>query len=229
MKKLAALFLTLAMALSLTACGGVKTDAVKKAYADTAAIYNETANTANANGWAEDADLSAALAKCGEELTKIKSDVEGGKLTQEQVDQYTARLGEIATELAPYKETVSVPYAPEPTPEAEPEAQGFTIEGTAWAMSGGMNADGVEMTQEDLDQVYAAMGAPVYQFGGNGALIYQTNDATTEGTYTVNADGTVDIAFGDVAESALMTQINDAYVLLITGEDGGTYYFTQAQ
>lgn len=127
MKKRFALLLTLALSLSLTACGGdvdetpssgpteEQVQAITEAYNEVATLYNEVATAANANGWMSDEQTAADIRAIGDTLEPVGvalsenlSDLDGA-----DYDALPDALRECIPMLETLAEQVSQPYVDE--------------------------------------------------------------------------------------------------------------------
>lgn len=227
MKKYVAIILALVMVLALAACGGSDKSELTKAYNDAANAYNEVATLANENGWNANEEINSTLTGIAGKLEKYKAIVTGSdKITDEDMASYIEDLKALLPIMEEFKTTVANPFEAEASDAAEAPA-GVDLTGTAWAFNGGMNPEGVEMTQEELDAVVAEQGVFGYTFGEDMTMAVVANDQEIQGTYEVAEDGTIVLNYSDASLQAALMNVDGRPVLMVTFPDGYIYYFAQ--
>ena len=246
MKKFLAVILSLALALSLAACGGDSgpdVTALSDSYSALSTAYNDMVDVATANGWEQDEEVTTGLNSIVEKINTVQPVIEdpSGK-TQEQIDALTQTCDDLTAWVADMNEVVSVPYDGAAATDADttsgnpldtmdfyavPEG----LAGTGWDFNGGC-MDGVNMSDED----YTAF---LEQYGGMLGIVFNDDTSVSivqgggqlDGTYAVADEATLTLDFPDagLTYSALFTQDGQTPVMVLLTDDTGmnAQYFTQ--
>ena len=125
-----------------------------------------------------------------------------------------------------FKAQVSAPYEADAS-SAPQEAAADGLAGTAWKFQGGMNPEGVEFEQADLDAIISEYGNMGYVFGDDMTMTAISNGQELTGTYEVAADGVITLNYGENPLQAGVVDLDGRLVMMVNYPDGSTYYFVQ--
>ncbi len=150
MKKLLTLLLTGAMALSLTACGGVDTDAAIEAFNTTNTQLNTLGSYVNENVDKVDEDTVNEIQSIMDSMGAFKAELESDDISQERVDEIIAELNSYPAKIT----------------EIETKAKDL-IEG------------GQALTEEDMSALQTAYDE-LFDIHGNFIAVYDQLDEATQ-------------------------------------------------
>ncbi len=254
MKKIAALFLALLMAMSLVACGGASDESIGKGddimakvqvlYDDTKTELAKTDNTGYDDVQEFHDTSKAALDELKTGLDELRTIWNENKnsASQEEIDDVLNQFATIETTLQTMKDAVvaQVEAIGGAIDDAEAEAEDDIafyevpeMANTTWYISGA-EINGQEMTDEQYQALLDSLGGNNYLvFNDKGEFQQQQETADgdallAQGTYSVSEDKSVLTLEAETSQSIVFTQSTDGELLMVIPADETTaLYYSQ--